>query len=389
MNPHHRWDAMPSARRRTILVVAAALTLVLLVAVPVGMRTVGSGSRSGVESSQTSASAAALAPQRGSAGSADAPAPASPDAAATPGGTSAPMVSPVVSPVTATRIARSAWLGVEVGDLAAASTRARAVAAAAGGQVTAENVVTEPAGDTRPRPDTGSSGDGRTSPRLPSPEPTADHSAGSSTRVPDVAVDEARLVLSVPSQRLDGALTELSRLGTVAYRSSQARDLTDSYVDTRARLDPMKDSVARVQALLADATDLKAVVLIEGELGKRQAELDSLTQRMAELERQTSMSDVTLTLWTPATAQAATEENDNDFASGLSRAWSGLLGSVTVIVAGLATLLPWLALLALVGWVTLRARRRSALAGAVGSHTSTGPGTAGTGDTASTTRDPG
>lgn len=387
MNPHHRWDALPSARRRTILVVAAALTLVLLVAVPVGMRTVGSGSRSGVESSQTSASAAALAPQRGSAGSADAPAPASPDAAATSGDTSAPMVSPVVSPVTATRIARSAWLGVEVGDLAAASTRARAVAAAAGGQVTAENVVTEPAGDTRPRPDTGSSGDGRTSPRLPSPEPTADHSAGSLTRVPDVGVDEARLVLSVPSQRLDGTLTELSRLGTVAYRSSQASDLTDSYVDTRARLDPMKDSVARVQALLADATDLKAVVLIEGELGKRQAELDSLTQRMAELERQTSMSDVTLTLWTPATAQAAT--NDNAFASGLSRAWSGLLGSVTVIVAGLATLLPWLALLALVVWVTLRARRRSALAGAVGPHTSTGPGTAGTVSTASTTRDPG
>lgn len=385
MNPHHRWDAMPSARRRTILVVAAALTLVLLVAVPVGMRTVGSGSRSGLgsESSQTSGSAAALTPQRGSPGSADAPATASPDAAATPGATTAS----TVSPVTATRIARSAWLGVEVGDLAAASTRARAVAAAAGGQVTAENVVTEPAGDTRSRPDTGSSAHERTPSLVPSSEPTADRSVGSSTRVPDVEVDEARLVLSVPSERLDGALTELSRLGTVAYRSSQARDLTDSYVDTRARLDPMKDSVARVQALLADATDLKAVVLIEGELGKRQAALDSLTQRMAELERQTSMSDVTLSLWTPATAQAATDENA--FVSGLSRAWSGLLGSVTVIVAGLATLLPWLALLALVVWVTLRARRRSALAGAVGSHTSTGPGTAGTGSTASTTRDPG
>ncbi len=210
--------------------------------------------------------------------------------------------------------------------------------------MTYENVVTG----------TGPNGN---APGVPSPTASKGQGGAADGDLAPVGVDEARLTLSVPAPRLDGVLADLAQLGTVSYRSSQAQDVTDTYVDTQARIAPAKASVARVQALLADATDLKQVVLIESELSKRQADLDSLTGRLAQLDQQTTMSDVTLTLWTAATAPAA---SGNFFVDNLKKAWNGMLGSVVVIVAGLATLLPWLVVLGLLAWVGMRlARRRS------------------------------
>ncbi len=329
------WNDIAPARRRTVrLVLAAAAVLLLLASVPVGLRALGGGS-----SSPSAASAGA----GGSAGESDARS-AQPDAAAAapvaggvPGAASA-----AGSPVVTAKLARSAWLGLVVANLSASSAQTRSVAAGAGGAVTYENVVT----GTGPNGSSGGSPSRADDPSRATPD---------GVDLAPVGVDQARLTLSVPAPKLDGVLADLSRLGTVSYRSSQTEDVTDTYVDTQARIAPAKASVARVQALLAEATDLKQVVLIESELSKRQSDLDSLTQRLAQLDQQTTMSDVTVTLWTDATAPAA---SDNGFVVDLRKAWDGLLGSVTVIVAGLATLLPWLVVLGLLAWVGLRLLRR-------------------------------
>lgn len=258
------------------------------------------------------------------------------DAATAPGAATAPQdgkaTAPVLSPAMP-RIARTAWLGVQVEDLVGATGKARLVAASAGGQVLTENVVTgsSPLGLSGVQSDKGSEA------------------------VPPVRTNEARLTLGIPTAKLDGVLEELSRLGTVSYRSAQAQDVTSEYVDVQARIAPMQDSIERVRALMTKATDLEQVVLLESELSRRQADLDSLTQRQAELERRTSTSEVTLTLWTDATASA--EPGEGGFTGGLRSAWDGLLTSVTVIVTGLAALLPWLLVLGLLAWVALRVLR--------------------------------
>jgi hypothetical protein len=174
--------------------------------------------------------------------------------------------------------------------------------------------------------------------------------------VPDVGVDEARMVLSVPAKALDQVLTDLSKIGSVSYRSSQSEDVTDTYVDTKARIEPMRDGIDRVRALLAKTTDLQQVITLESELTRRQADLDSLTQRLAQLDQMTTTSDVTLTLWTDATTPAA--GSDDGITGGLRTAWDSLLGSVTVILTGLAALLPWLVVLVPIVLLALRYRRR-------------------------------
>ena len=115
------------------------------------------------------------------------------------------------------------------------------------------------------------------------------------------------MVLSVPAKALDDVLTQLSKIGSVSYRSSQSQDVTDSYIDTKARIQPMRDGIDRVRALLAKTTDLQQVITLESELSRRQADLDSLEQRLAKLDAMTTTSDVTVTLWTDATTPVPTE----------------------------------------------------------------------------------
>ena len=152
--------------------------------------------------------------------------------------------------------------------------------------------------------------------------------------------------------RHGGALIEL---GTVSYRSAQAQDVTATYIDTQARIDPARDSITRVRALMAKATDLQQLLVLESELTRRQADLDALTQQLADLEQRTTMSEVTATMWTPA---AATVVEGSGVVGGLNAAWEGLLDSLTLVLTGLAVLLPWLLLLALGAFIVVRVMRR-------------------------------
>lgn len=355
----HRVSVPPSRRR--LLAFVVALVLVLIAAVPLGLRAL-SGAR-------PSGSTVELSPGSGSSGSSgtrdDAPvAPSLPDGTSQDGGAPAESNGSAKSPsgdlssgsgsavtVIGTKLARTAWLGIKVTDLTGAAARVRVIATGAGGQVTSENVVTadDPIG-----------GPGIVDPRVESDR-----------ALPKVGVDEARMVLSVPAKALDNVLTELSRIGSVSYRSSQTQDVTDTYVDTKARIQPMRDGIDRVRALLAKATDLQQIIMLESELSRRQAELDSLTQRLAELDKLTTMSDVTVSLWTDATTPVDT---NNGLGGGLRTAWESLLGSLTVIVTGLAVLLPWLVILVPLTLLALRRwRRRDAGAPVATSHATAAP----------------
>ena len=113
-----------------------------------------------------------------------------------------------------------------------------------------------------------------------------------------------------------------------------------------------------------------------------------MTQRLAKLDKITTTSDVTLTLWTDATAPS---EPETGLGSGLRTAWESLLGSLTVILTGLAALLPWLVLLVPLTLLGLRLwRRRGAGAPAATSQAARCPrGRHGASTPPPTTTDPG
>lgn len=347
-----RLTSRPPARR--LLAVLVVVVVVLALSVALGLKTLhGSSPSSSVAGSSGSSSGEAgrsAVTGNGVAGADVSPQPGANTGAKAPSAdTGAPQGTGLGGSVAVieSKIARSAWLGIKVGDLAGSAARVRVVATDAGGQVTSENVVTSADPTGGPVGPVGTVGPNGVDPRFES-----------GTTVQDIGVDEARLVLSVPAKALDDVLTRLSAIGTVSYRSSQSQDVTDTYIDTKSRIQPMRDGIERVRALLAKTTDLQQVITLESELSRRQADLDSLEQRLAKLDAMTTMSDVTVTLWTDATTPVQT---DNGFTGGLRTAWQSLLGSLAVILTGLAALLPWLVLLVPLTLLGLRIwRRRSA-----------------------------
>lgn len=306
--------------RRRLVWIGAALAILAL-SIPVGLYVLR-----GASGSATTGSEPAVVGDRSAASAA----PAGSVAGGQAKESGAPLATEADSSVVdATKLVRSAWLEITVADPTIAAGRVRDITTTAGGRIISENVVLTP-GPENAGSDVGA----------PVPAP-----GGS---------NEAHLVLGVPNDKLDAVLGQLSQIGEVTHRSTQSDDVTDTYVDTRARVATMQAGVDRLRALIAQATNLGQIVSLESELTRRQADLDGLRARLTELERRTAQSQVTVTL----TTTGSTAVDTGGILGALRGAWDALLTSATVILTGLAAILPWLLLLAVVGLVVRWALRR-------------------------------
>jgi hypothetical protein len=174
----------------------------------------------------------------------------------------------------------------------------------------------------------------------------------------------SRMVLRIPTADFDTSMTELEKVATLVSSKRESADVTTQVLDTDVRVQAQQRSIDRIQVLFDNATSIKDVVSIEGELSRRQADLASLEAQQRYLADQTSLSTITLAVErTPKKAAPKPSHQDEaGFLSGLSGGWGALktflVGASTVAGA----LLPWLLLallLAAAGWPLQRRLRRS------------------------------
>ncbi|MDX2294503.1 MULTISPECIES: DUF4349 domain-containing protein [Streptomyces] len=237
-----------------------------------------------------------------------------------PGGTRAPTVQHLI---------RTASLSVEVERVAETAGRVRAVATAAGGRVESE-----------------------------------------STERVDERYDHSTLVLRVPQDRYDQVLADLAGTGKLLSREAKAQDVTDQVVDVESRIATRRASVARVRTLMDRAERLADVVTLEGELSRRQADLEALLAQRASLKDRTSLATITVSLSQqerPAAGDEVTDDSRPAFGDALSGGWNALVAVVAWTLVVLAALAPWLAvaLAAYAVWrwgVRPRRRARAAVA---------------------------
>ncbi|MFB7618956.1 DUF4349 domain-containing protein [Kitasatospora sp. NPDC056181] len=256
-------------------------------------------------------------------------APAPPSAAAKPG---SPATGGAGQPGTVTvadtrLIAYTAQLSVRTKDVAAALAKARGLAASAGGYVSAETV----------------SGGGE-----------------------DAAGQSGQITVKVPSATFQQTLDQLSALGEVLSRRSQADDLTQQVADVSSRVQTQQASVDRVRALMAQAKTLGEITSLEGELSRREADLESLQKQLKELSARTSLSTVTLDVRReagPVPAGAPDKGKDEGFwasvGSALGGGWNALVTIVRAVAVAIAAVTPFLLVLgpaALVFWLVRRRR---------------------------------
>ncbi|GBP98854.1 DUF4349 domain-containing protein [Streptomyces spongiicola] len=198
-------------------------------------------------------------------------------------------------------------------------------------------------------------------------EQAGGHVADESTERVDEARVESTVVLRVPQDRYAAVLARLSGAGELLSRKADAKDVTDQVVDVESRVATQRASVARVRALMDRATRLSDVVTLEGELSRRQAELESLLARQASLEDRTSMATITLRLSEPGQREQPDEEGAPGFLDALSGGWGALASTARWVAAVVAAAFPFGAALALLyavwRWVVRPLRTQRAARG--------------------------
>ena len=165
------------------------------------------------------------------------------------------------------------------------------------------------------------------------------------------------LTLSVPADKLDIALDQLARIGTVLQRISSSQDVTSQYVDTQSRLKTMRASVERVRTLMAQAKDLGQVVALESEMSRRESDLESLESQMDALKNSVERSTLAVSLSTPSSIEPATT---NGFLAGLRSGWAAFTSSAGGLFTAVGALLPFALFFALLGmplWTWWRRHR--------------------------------
>jgi Domain of unknown function (DUF4349) len=211
----------------------------------------------------------------------------------------------------------SASLDLRVKDIGAAAARVRRIGAGLQAIVLSEQLGKGGPGDATPL-----SGSGESSTRF----------GGLGT-----------LTLSVPADKLDAALDQLTAGVTVLQRSTSSQDVTSQYVDTQSRLKTMSASVERVRALMSLAKDLGQVVALESEMSRREADLESLESQLDALKNSVERSTLTVSLSTAGNEPVT----DNAFLAGLRSGWDAFTASASGLLKAVGALLPFVLFMSL------------------------------------------
>ncbi|WP_326549277.1 DUF4349 domain-containing protein [Micromonospora sp. NBC_01813] len=187
----------------------------------------------------------------------------------------------------------------------------------------------------------------------------------------------ATLELRVPAAEFDRVVQRLSGLGEETSRELSVQDVTEEVIDLEARIATQEARVRSGRALLAEAETLADLVLLEGELAKREADLASLQAKQRGLDDLVTLSRITVELVGPDAPPAPEEESELGFLAGLAAGWKAFVASLRVLVTVFGALLPWLIALGVpaVGIFLLlrRLNRRSRAAGGAAAPAAVGP----------------
>ncbi|AWW37052.1 lipoprotein [Streptomyces sp. AS58] len=166
--------------------------------------------------------------------------------------------------------------------------------------------------------------------------------------------EHTRVVLRVPADKYKDVLAELEGAGRLLDRTAKARDVTDQVVDVESRISTQRASVARIRELMDRATKLSDVVQLEGELSRRQADLEALLAQQASLKDRTSLATITLSLSEPPAKNTAGSDDDPGVMDALTGGWDAFVATLRWIVVAVAAVLPFAALAALLVLLWLR-----------------------------------
>ncbi|MCL2653347.1 MAG: DUF4349 domain-containing protein [Propionibacteriaceae bacterium] len=223
-------------------------------------------------------------------------------------------------------IARTASVTLVVGDVKAAAASLHDVATTLNGWVTSESIT---------------------------------------VRSDDSTLGYGSIQLSVPSEKLDDALSQIETVGDMTNRSIQSEDVTEQVADTDSRIATMRASIARLQELISRSGSVSDIAAVEAQLTQREADLEALLAVQKSLSQRVATATIDVSVSTKASGQQT-----SGVGSVFLDAWHALGTAASYLLIFVASVLPWAAVAALVvvPIVVVRRKRRAAAVSAAASH---------------------
>jgi hypothetical protein len=155
---------------------------------------------------------------------------------------------------------------------------------------------------------------------------------------------QGTITIRIASDKFDGVLAELSKIGKVMNQNISGKDVTEEYMDSEARLKTQRELENRLLKLLEEKTArLTDVVDVEQKLAGVRENIEKTEGRMRYLKDQASFSTLAVSVYEPSMLVTSTGggffyELGRGFEKGLTGFTSVLSALITFIIAFLPVL---------------------------------------------------
>ncbi len=162
------------------------------------------------------------------------------------------------------------------------------------------------------------------------------------------ALRSANLTLRIPAEKLESFLQEAEDVGNITAYTNQVEDVSDSYYDIQTRLDTQLMKMERLQALLAEATEVSDLIEIESSIADTQYMIDSYQGRLKGMDDDVDFS--TVTVYVQETRVVETKEATffERVAAGIADSVENGLIFLEDACVFLLSALPWIAAVAVI-----------------------------------------
>lgn len=109
----------------------------------------------------------------------------------------------------------------------------------------------------------------------------------------------AEITIRVPKDKFHSAVQEIETYGKVLDERTTSEDVTERYIDLKARLENLQRQEKRLHEILDIAKTVDEILGVERELERVRGEIESLQGQINYLERSVAMSVITVSLIEP------------------------------------------------------------------------------------------
>lgn len=168
----------------------------------------------------------------------------------------------------------------------------------------------------------------------------------------------ASMTLRIPAQQLDAFVEKAEDVGNITSFSSYVEDAGDRYYDLVARLETQQKKMARLQDLLAQATDVSDLIEIESSIADTQYLIDLYTGQMQGIEDDVAYSTVTVYVQETRVVETREATLGERIAAGIGDMASSALNFLEDALIFIVSVLPWAAGVAVVVVIVVIIRKK-------------------------------